>query len=342
MWVIQMSKTWSSNKATPKEETAKEIHHDDTMPVELGEGGPSAAGWHSAEAGIWCPKEAQFKHIRGVHTPVLQTPDYFLVGGILHAGRAMWFAKRFSTSQEDIAEVFKAAEKEGEQREASEEAKRNAKRYLSEYIEHWSPRPKPRPVAAEYLVGPAPLQAGDQFPLWRTARLDDVSYYPEALGGLALGELKTTSAGIADCINQYTLHGQVLLQQLLWRTSEQGLKKHGIAVGTVLDIVKKGYGREKSQFARHFIEITDNALAWYVKNLREYLRFYANMTWDSDVPRNIMACTRTRNGGKSSSTCEYRELCMHGRNASAKYVLRDGSPMSSWHPSDTEKTGPWE
>ena len=334
-----MSKTWSSQKAVPTEE-AKEIRHDPDAPVVVGAGGPTDAGWHSADAGIWCQKEGQLKHVRGVRVPTLQTPDHFAVGGALHAARACWFGKKFSTAQEDIDDCFVALDQEIEARGASEEARRQTRKYFSEYVEHWGTRPKPRPVAAEYLVGPAPLQIGDQFPLWRTARLDDVSYYPEALGGLAIGEAKTTSASINDCINQYTLHGQVLLQYVLWRNSEQGLRKHGLVTGVVLDIIKKGYGKEKSQFARHFVEITEHAVNWYIKNMREYLRTYANMDWNSDAPRNINACTRIQ--GKGRSTCEYRDLCMHGRNASAKYVLRNGQPLSTWQPSDTEKTPPWE
>lgn len=335
-------KTWSANKGATQAEETKPVTHDPEAPVNVGAGGPTDAGWHSMADGIGCPKEGQYKHVRGVHLPLLQTPDHFAIGGMLHAGRATWFGAKFATDAATVEACRAACLKASEDHKlpVSQDAKDKALRYLDEYISFWSTRPRPQPVAAEYMVGPAPLQPGDQFPLWRTARLDDVSYYPEALNGLCIGEAKTTSGSIQDCIAQYTLHGQPLLQFVLWKNSNQGEKLHGPLKGVMLDIIKKGYGKEKSQFARHFVQVTDVTLAWYVKNMRRQLREYAAMDWNTDAERNIQYCTRII--GKSRAVCEYRDLCMHGRNAASKYVLRDGSSMATWKPSPGQETPPWE
>lgn len=343
-------KTWSTKgtvvdaELVPANDNAPK--HDPEAPVPVGLGGPTNAGWHSCEAGIWCKKEGQYKYVRGVHVPQLQVPDHFAVGAMLHGGRAAWFGLKFAADNKSIAAVKDAAYKVAEELESqnrghvSAKAKADVLKYLDEYISHWVTRPKPQPVAAEYPVGPAPLQAGDQFPLWRTARLDDVSYYPEALGGLCIGEAKTTSGSVQDAINQYTLHGQPILQYILFKNAENGERAHGPLKGIVLDIIKKGYGKERSQFARHFVEVTERTQAWYVQNMRAYLRQFAAMEWDSDVERNIMACTRMV--GRARMACEYRDLCMHGKTAAGNYVLRDGQPMSSWKPSPGQTVPPWE
>lgn len=336
--------TWSTVKAEPTAMVEVDQVPNPDLPVEVGSGGPTDAGWHSAEAGIWCLKEAQYKYVRGVHTPHLQTPDYFAVGGLLHAGRATWFGSKFDTSQATIDAVKQAILDAATtfSLPVTEDAKKAATKYMLEYVEFWSGRPRPQPLAAEYLVGPAPLQAGDQFPLWRTARLDDVSIYPEALNRLAIGEAKTTSGSIEDCINQYTLHGQPILQYVLWHTSEQGAKKHGPLGGFVLDIIKKGYGKDKSKFARHFVEVTPKTVEWYVRSLRAYLRKFANLDWNTDLDdmRNIMACTRMV--GRARMACEFRELCRHGKSAAGNFALKDGTPLNEWKPSAGKDTSPWE
>ena len=339
-----MTPTWSTARPAPEEEKPEEKSHDDSAPVLVGEGGPTEAGWHSAEAGIWCLQEAQYKYIRGISLPHLQTPDHFAVGGMLHAGRATWFGSKFDTSQATIDAVKAATLKAADSFSlpVTEDAKKAATKYVLEYVEFWSGRPRPQPLAAEYLVGPAPVQVGDQFPLWRTARLDDVSRYPEASNKLAIGEAKTTSGSIDDCINQYTLHGQPILQFVLWGTSEQGERRHGPLAGFVLDIIKKGYGKDRSKFAREFVEVTPKTLEWYRRSLRAYLRRFANLDWNSDADdqRNIMACTRMV--GRARMACEYRPLCRHGKAAASNYVLRDGTPLNEWKPSPGNETEPWK
>jgi hypothetical protein len=316
--------------------------HGPDHQVIVGETGVTSAGWHAAEAGIWCEKEGQLKFIRGVRLPQMQVPDHFVVGKMLHAGRAAWFARRFDTAESTFGHCKDEALKGAEENKmpVSEEAKRAAFKYLDEYITHWSSRPNPRPVAVEYLLGPAPLEAGDPFPLHRTARLDDVGYYPEAMGALAIGELKTTSDSIEACAEQYTLHGQPLLQNRLWKMAAQGEAMHGPVKGMVLDIFKKGYGKERSKMDRRFVEITPVAMEWYVREMRRYLRRFAAYDWNSDAPRNISACTRLV--GKGRSPCEYRDLCLHGKSAAGNYVDREGNALNLWQPSEGKETPPWK
>lgn len=306
----------------------------------LGESGPSQAGWHQVETFLRCPKEYQFAHTRGISTPVAQEPDYFVVGRLVHAMRARWFSLRFRVDDEALQLIDKACDEEIENGKlpASLKAIQQAKVYFLEYRTHWAKRPKPSPVAAEYLLGPAPLAPDDPFFLFRTARLDDVSRYPEAGDALCIGESKTTSTSVNDCVNQYTLHGQPLLQAHLWKMAPQGEKTFGPIKGVMLDVIVKGYGKP-SQFARVFIPVTDHALEWFIKNMRAQLRAAASVDWNSDVPRNIGMCTRLV--GRARVACPYRDLCSHGRSASIKYVLRDGSSLLTWKQDNEHKVAPW-
>jgi hypothetical protein len=219
------------------------------------------------------------------------------------------------------------------------EALRDGQRYMKEYIEHWSKRLKPEPLAAEYKLGPAPFAKDDPIFVYRTARLDDVSKYPEAGGTLCIGETKTTSGSPNDVKEQYTLHGQTMLQFLLWRHAPQGEAMHGPVAGTVLDIIKKGYGNERSKFDRVFIPFNEGALEWFTKTLRANLRAAAGVDWDADVPRNPAMCCRTI--GRKLVVCDYRDLCIHGRSASVKYVFRDGGASLTDKKKWKGVVGPW-
>jgi hypothetical protein len=201
-------------------------------------------------------------------------------------------------------------------------------------------RPLPRPVAAEYLLGPAPLKPDDPFFLHRTARLDDVSHYPEAAMKLCIGESKTTSATVNDVINQYTLHGQTLLQPLLWNMAQQWAATHGPVAGVLLDITVKGYGGKKCSFARAFMPVRDETLSWFRDSMRGYLRAAASVEWDTPAPRNVSMCTRM--AGRGRMACEFRDLCMHGKAAAPKYVTKNGESLVRWKPSAEETIPPWE
>ncbi len=317
-------------------------HDEANHKVILGKGGASEAGWHGIEKILLCEKEFQFNVVRGIHKPIEYTPDYFAVGSIFHAGRARWFSLKFETSSKAWKKIKQACEEEADvqQLPVTFKATKQALGYLTEYIEHYRVRPKPRPIAAEYLLGPAKFKPSDPFYMFRTAKLDDVSYYDEAGGKLCIGESKTTGAGIADCVNQYTLHGQPVLQYMLWKAAPQGEATYGPVAGTILDITKKGYGGKKCDFARVFIPFEERVLEWFHSSLAKKLQRAAEIGWDTTTDRNIAACTRM--GGRGRVACSYRDLCMYGRAATIKYVMADGSSLAKWKPTEERKVAPWK
>ncbi len=307
-----------------------------------GGGGPTDAGFHKVQAALTCFKEYQFREVRGITRPAGQMPDYFATGIGFHCGRARWFADKFPSDAKGWKRIVEAVEEDFENQKlpVTSKATEFTFKILKEYCEYWSLQPKPTPVVAEHLIGPAPLQAGDPFQLWRTARVDDASYYPDAMGGLCVGEAKTTSSSINDCINEYTLHGQPSLQFVLWKMATQGEAQYGQLKGVMLDIVQKGYGTEKCKFARHLLTFSDHMIAWYVKNLRVVLRALPQIDWNTDTPRNIASCTRLI--GKARVACTYRDLCLHGKSASIKYVLPNGKSLLSFKPNEELQALPWE
>lgn len=308
--------------------------------VLLGKGGPSDAGFHYIEAISRCEKEYQYG-LRGVRIPTEYNPDHFSVGSIFHAGRARWFSLRFDTSPKAWRLIREACaeEADGMDLPVTFKAERMALGYLAEYVAHYSLLPKPKPIAAEYLLGPAPLKPDDPFFMFRTAKLDDVSHYAEAGGKLCIGESKTTGASISDCIQQYMLHGQPLLQFILWNAAKQGRATYGDVAGTILDVTQKGYGGKKCKFARHFIPFEPRVLEWFTKSMRGYLRDAAKIDWNSYARRNFSSCTRM--GGRGRVACTYRDLCMFGKSATSKYVLKDGRSLRSWRPTDEQTVPPW-
>jgi hypothetical protein len=289
--------------------------------------GPTSAGWHEIEAYMRCPKEYQFKQVRKIRKPQAQTPDYFAVGQLFHVAKAHWFARQFDSSEATLTEIRNLLMDAAAQNKlpVAMSAIQTTLRYFEEYVAHYRMAPRPRVLAAEYDVGPAALIPGDDSMLWRTARLDDVSYYPEAGNKLCIGETKTTSGTISDCVMQYTLHGQPILQRLLWKVAPQGEAMHGPVVGVMLDVIQKGYSGKPCKFQRVFIPISDYTLEWYAKSLRAVVQASKTVTWDSDELRNVSMCSRLI--GRARLPCEYRELCMYGRSASINYVLEDGSSL---------------
>jgi hypothetical protein len=311
--------------------------------VLLGEGGPTEAGWHSIEAFLRCPKEYQFRHIRKMSQPLAQTPDYFAFGILFHAGRARWFANKFDTSPKSWQSVVDAVQQETTASHLPISAKVTERVlfHLQEFMAYYSKRPRPTPVAAEYKLGPTPLIKGDSFFLWRTARLDDVSKYPEHGMKLCIGESKTTSTTLNDLFNQYELSGQTMLQALLWQNDPNGAAKYGPVEGILLDGVVKAYGKkDKPKFGRQFIPITKHQLDWFSLNLRGYLKAAASVDWNADAPRNVSACTRLI--GRGRIACDYRDLCRYGKSAALKFVFEDGGSVSRWQPSEAEHVAPWK
>lgn len=302
------------------------------------EGGPSGLGYSEIESYLRCPKEYQLAAVREVCRPTAQSPDYFAIGSFVHAGRARWFSCKQQTDdatwQQIRADVTKAREELP--LPCSDEAEFTALRYLQEYVDHWSVRAKPDIVAVEHLLGPMRLEGAASE---RTARLDDFGFYPEA-GGLAIGECKTTAAPISDCVNQYTLHGQPLLQRLLWDIAPQGAELYGAVRGMVLDVIQKGYAGRRCQFARIFVAADPRPLAWFKQELVRALDAKSGMTWDSKPERRITSCTRLV--GKARVACHFRELCQHGRPAAIEYAFKSGGSLLEWKSVPGKETAPWD
>jgi len=306
------------------------------------ESGGTPLGWHKLESFLRCPKEYQLSVIRKLVTPVNQTPDALGTGTLFHAGRAAWFVAGFGSDAATWELVQSAVYTEAERQKLpiSDGSVKLSLATLQEYIKHWRLRQNPKPLAIEYMIGPAPLAANDPLYPFRTARLDDVGYYPEAGGKLAIEEAKTTT-NVADCINQYELHGQPLMQMALWKLAPQGEAMHGPIAGVVLDAAEKAYKSRKPHFARQFIPVPQHALEWYIDEIRGYLVAANALDWNAKAPRNINACTRLVGAGKRVP-CPFRDLCKHGRGAAGQFVFEDtGKGVVTWRPEPGKETPPW-
>lgn len=302
------------------------------------EGGASGAGYSELAPFLRCPKEYQLQNVRGITTPTVQEKEYLVVGSLLHAGRNRWLARNcgldadtWNLMRDDMTKVI-----ESYTLPVGRDVYDTSLRYVNEYVEHWSMRAKPRTLAVEWLLGPTALWEGDGPEHARTARLDDVSEYPEAGGRLAIGEMKSTGASVADCIAEYTLHGQPTLQRILWDESPQGRAVWGAVDVFVLDIVRKGYQGKRCEFARVPVQVTEHQLAWGRKWLRDAVMKSRLVKWDSDVERRVSSCTRVSSGRRVP--CQYRELCQFGASASVGYRLRDGSLLTEYE----GEVKPWE
>lgn len=304
------------------------------------EGGPSGLGYSEIEAYLRCPKEYQYGKVRGITQFASNVPDYFAIGSFMHAGRARWFAQSFKIDAEtwDLMRADITKVRSDFDLPSSDHAERTALIYLQEYVDHWSVRPLPQIVAVEHMLGPTELLAGEPATV-RTARLDDFGFYPEAGGALCIGECKTTAAAISDVANQYTLHGQPVLQRLLWDAAPQGAALYGNVAGMILDVIQKGAGGKRCQFGRLFVPVQPRVLQWAEDELVKALRKKANMLWDSTPERRITSCTRLI--GKARIACPYLPLCEHGKGGATGFVMEDGKPLDSWKPTDDQLVAPW-
>lgn len=282
-----------------------------------GGGGVTEWGYHELEPFLKCPKRYQFERVRGIAKPLSAEPEYFTTGSMVHAGRAKWLASGSKTDSATIAAVMQAIEDVLAKltRPASPDALPNAKKWVSEYIDHWSLRPAPKCVATELK-----LEAtfhGQPF----TARLDDVGFYDEEGGALCLGECKTTSASIKACHNQYMIHPQPMLQRALFAACAEGEGTIGKVDRTILDIIQKGYGKEKSKFARVTLRFSQQMIDSCVKYLAKERARARSLRWESTsdaAERNFTSCNEKTDNG--TFACPYRSLCLSGRDASLEYV----------------------
>lgn len=303
--------------------------------------GASVAGWHNISTFLRCPKEFQLSQVRGISTPRTQQPDPLAIGSLFHEGRSHWFQSGFPTGLPYWEKLKKYINKSADTSNPPIriEAINRTLSYLEQYCSYWSMRALPTPVLVEKEVGPAPLAKDDPFHLFRTFRPDDISRYPEVQNNLCIGECKTTSVGIDDAVNEYTLHGQPMMQQIIWSMAKNGAAMYGEATHVLLDVIVKGYGKEKCKFGRHAIPFTQFSQQWYIQSMRGYLRASQMIEYDTDVPRNITACTRLV--GRARVPCQFRALCQFGKSAAARYVDRDGNGLANPKYKDYP-VKPWE
>lgn len=305
--------------------------------------GASQAGWHNISTFLRCAKEYQFSQVRQVKKPMTLTPDPLAIGSLFHEGRAHWFQSGFPTGAkywEKLKDYINESADTSNPPIRSEAINRTLS-YLEQYCSHWALRAKPTVLFAEKEVGPAPLHRDDPFYFFRTFRPDDISYYPENNMKLCIGECKTTSVGVDDAVNEYTLHGQPMMQRMVWKMAKNGEVKFGVIEDVLLDVIVKGYGKEKCTFGREVIRNTDFSLDWFVNSMRGYLRAASLIEYDTDVPRNITACTRLI--GRARVPCQYRELCQYGKAAANRFVDRDGDGLSNpkYNDSSIYPVKPW-
>lgn len=290
------------------------------------EGGASGAGWSELASFFRCPKEYQYAQVRKILEPKNITPDYFFVGSAFHAGRAAWFSKKCAVNDATWAfitsEVARIRAEYEKVLPVNEAAVIDVTRYLTEFVEHYSMQPAPRVVAVEHMLGPTKLWPDAPAEHERTARLDDIGYYDINGDTLCIGECKTGSGTPAQIANEYSLHGQPMMQHMLWKAAPQGEAQYGPISGIVLDAVQKGYGGKKCKFGRVVLTVEPFALKWFSENLRRVVEATKALTLHGHADRNVTSCTRPRlgPGGRQLSGCQFRDLCTFGFSASGNYV----------------------
>lgn len=301
--------------------------------------GASPRGWHAIESMFHCGKKFELEHYWKVRRPITMTPDALGVGGLFHQGRAHWFHHGFPTGA-DYWETMKAFVEEAALLYAlpvKDDTIHRTLNYLDQYATYWSARVKPRVKHVEY-----PLKASILPPEFddRTARIDDVSEYPDSNWKLAIGECKTASTDVNRVISEYTLHGQPVKQVILWEAAENGERQYGPVEYVLLDIIIKGYGKEKCQFARSAVRVYDHTKNWFLPMLAHKVTEAQRIMDGNPGERNITSCTRAI--GKMLVPCTFRDLCQRGKSATPAYVDATGTALSS--PKYTKMDGrkPWD
>ena len=313
-----------------------------TDKIVVGDSGPTEAGSHDTQLIFRCPKLFQLEVVRQLRIPAQGTPSHFAIGSIVGAMRREWFAKKFDTGAKTWKHLIRAAQEEAEKARLPIQQKDEAYSHyiMQEYIAHWSVRAQPTVKAVEYKLGPSPLVKGDRFNLMRTAKPDDLSYYPEAGGALCLADLKTTSNDFGALVREYELHVQPLQYIALYKVDPMGEKRFGKVAGFLLDAVQKpSERRKKPAFQRIFIEYRDEAIDNFIQSVRAYLISANKIDWDADVPRTFQ-CTYM--AGRARVDCTFKELCRFGKAAAQRYVLADGTPLKKYKPRPGAEKMPWE
>lgn len=308
----------------------KDVSRPRLFPITLG---ATAYGWHQIEPFTICPKEYQYRRIRGIQqrAPFLAEP--LAVGLLLHAARAQWFydKRKGDTWREAMLEYRRLEEAEGVRMAPS--ALHTAVLTFEAYVDYWSIRPKPEVLAIEHEIKPRALVKDAPQWSWRGARLDSVERWR---GKTWVGELKSTTSAPSRVTDIYTLNGQTLLQAALW--GEEETKKFGPLGGILLDIMVKPTGKKKARAVPRVplhIDQMQHALKWFRKDFSTWVMQSSLIDWNASVERRPV-CMRTY------GPCDFRSMCLRGRAGSNAFVLRDGTPVSAWQPSPGKEVPPWD
>lgn len=281
--------------------------------------GPSIAGFHKIVDFFRCPQEWKFRHIIQIEPKNKEEKTALQIGVLAHIGRADFFAKQCKGTVDSAHKAIqKYVQKSGGVYKA--EAEREACRLMSAYIEHWSAQPLPLVRAVEYEIGPAPLAINDPLYAFRTARLDDLSNYPDALNKLCIGDLKTTSDSISATMNEYRQNGQFITYNILYRMAKEGQLVFGPIHGIMIDICTK---EAVPKFHRELITVTPFQEKWFTAAMQAHLRVSSQITTRTPTPRNVTQCARSVSR-KGSFMCDYHDLCHYGGSRVNMYTDKQG------------------
>ncbi|MBU6430536.1 MAG: PD-(D/E)XK nuclease family protein, partial [Cyanobacteria bacterium REEB65] len=286
-------------------------------------------------------KRYQYQEVRKILTPATQTPPHFAIGLIFAAMRREWFGLKFESDAKAWEHLKRAAQEEAELQRLPINHKDEAfaLAFFGQYIDFWLKRPRPKPLATELKLGPVTLRDEDPKEHTRTAKLDDLSYYPEAGGALCIGEAKTTSGDPSGVIRQYEFHVQPLLYNCLYKRSKRGERKFGKVAGVVLDIACKPYENKKPTFARAFVEIRPEVLTSFAESTAYYVSVAKQIGWDTPVMR-AYHCTEMQ--GRARVDCPYKSMCRFGKAGAGHYVMQDGTSLLKYKPVPGAMCMPWE
>lgn len=279
------------------------------------------AGYHKIIDFMRCPQEYKFRHVMGLKPKDKEEPAALAVGVLTHVGRAHWFGSQFKASIDDCHEAIRKHIATYNNK-ANISAERESCRLIAAYIEHWRSMPLPLCRAVEYDIGPCPMKPGDPFFLYRTARFDDLSVYPDALNKLCIGDLKTTSDSISGCVNEYRQNGQFILYSILYKMAKEGQAVFGPSSGIMLDVLTKD---AIPKFHREVIHVSLFQETWFTASMQGWLRAAAQVTESSPMPRNVSQCARSVSR-KGSYMCDFHGLCSRGMSAAGQYVNSSGQP----------------
>lgn len=300
--------------------------------------GPTIAGWHMIEAfAAGCPKEHQFRHIRkirlkpdGPNAPMMM---HFAVGLLFHHMRAQWLNDGYEGKLwKDALEKFytEYPKLKGAER-LPDGCYDIALRTFRSYRAYWKTQMKPRVLAVEYELEPRALTPDAPAWAWRGARLDSIEKWPD---GVWIGEAKTSYGGESTVKDFYALHGQPLLAMALW--SEKETKKWGPLRGVMLDPMKKADTKQEGKaYPRIKLPLRKygHALEWFKRSFTDWVMMATSIKYNDD-PTRIMHCNRPY------GPCDYRELCLFGRDGSLGYEV-DGVPLHAVKPSLGKEVPPW-